>query len=189
MDHSPPNNDDNDSILVDPADGPVIATADDAMTAKQATVAAGYYSDFYLQYFTHAPVRMVQPIIKRGTHARVACIDRAITSFCTTVSSSTCSSCQIVVLGAGMDTSFFKSATWGISPTWFEVDHAIVIQKKARLIQKHANELQVTIQQQQQDDGDFGLTRTIVHADTTTTTHVKVLLYCTRLAPFSSTTL
>jgi tRNA wybutosine-synthesizing protein 4 len=178
MDHSPspPNNNDNDSVLLDPADRPVIATADDALSAKQATVAAGYYSDEYLQYFTHAPVRMMQPIIKRGTHARVACIDRAILSFSKLYPNSS----QIVVLGAGMDTTFFKSVTWNISSMWFEVDHAFVIQKKNRLIQKHAKELQVSIQQQ--ENGDCRLTRTFT-CDTTTSTTCSCIAHDLRQSP------
>jgi tRNA wybutosine-synthesizing protein 4 len=177
MDHSPsPPNNDNDSVLLDPADRPVIATADDALSAKQATVAAGYYSDEYLQYFTHAPVRMMQPIIKRGTHARVACIDRAILSFSKLYPNSS----QIVVLGAGMDTTFFKSVTWNISSMWFEVDHAFVIQKKNRLIQKHAKELQVSIQQQ--ENGDCRLTRTFT-CDTTTSTTCSCIAHDLRQSP------
>lgn len=149
---------------VNPSDRPIIATADDAILAKRATVAAGYYEDPFVEAIAaHAsgmssspaqasrtlsplheterfpgasnrlpsldegenisnqinssqqpvhhppnsgspvPVRRTmrpspfpannpmrpspsrekhqQPIIKRGTHARVCCIDRAITAF------------------------------------------------------------------------------------------------------------
>lgn len=131
------------TIFVDPADRPIIATADDALTAKQATVAAGYYDDAFLEYFTHSPLRMVQPIIKRGTHARVACIDRAIVAFC----SLHVRNCQIVVLGAGMDTSFLRLAKDSTS-TWFEVDHPSVIVNKTHIIQKHAEDMKVSIQQE-----------------------------------------
>jgi len=131
MEHSPP---------VDPADRPVIATADDALTAKQATVAAGYYEDPYLKYFARQQLRMVQPIIKRGTHARVACIDRAIVAFCKRFPNA-----QTVVLGAGMDTTFFRSGLLGVSPAWFEVDHPSVVVSKAHVVTKNADKMNVSI--------------------------------------------
>lgn len=131
------------SVYVDPSDRPIIATADDALSAKQATVAAGYYDDPYLQYFCRSPLRMVQPIIKRGTHARVACIDRAIQAFCKLFPDN---KTQIVVLGAGMDTTFFRSSSLlGVSPVWFEVDHPSVVVSKGHIIAKHADELKVSI--------------------------------------------
>lgn len=134
MEHSPP---------VDPADRPVIATADDALCAKQATVAAGYYNDPYLDCFAKTPLRMVQPIIKRGTHARVACIDRAIVSFCELNKEKTC---QIVVLGAGMDTTFLRSGQFlGVSPPWFEVDHPSVVVSKSHVISKNAEKLKASV--------------------------------------------
>jgi [phosphatase 2A protein]-leucine-carboxy methyltransferase len=142
-------------------DRPVMATADDAVTAKQAAVDAGYYDDPFLQAFSQAPqtkmrpLRQVQPIIKRGTHARVCVMDRALAAFLnaaatrsnsTSSSSSSSSSRQVVVLGAGKDTSYFRYCNQGImgqqlSPNpqafvkWYEVDHAAVIQEKARIMQ------------------------------------------------------
>lgn len=136
-----------------PEDTSIIATADDAILAKLATVEAGYYDDPYLEPFrrhaggisessssrTH---RKVQPIIKRGTHARVCCMDRAISSFvhfnahkCSNKDQQTPgdnSMLQIVVMGSGKDTAFFRHA----KPTirWYEVDHSSVIQMKASVI-------------------------------------------------------
>jgi len=102
------------------------ATANDAMVAKLATTHAGYYVDPFLDAMTRDsntnPVltarrersemthmnmrrrRTIQPIIKRGTHARVCVMDKAISTFLTTTQTKT----QIVVLGAGFDTSFFR---------------------------------------------------------------------------------
>mmetsp|Transcript_10779 Transcript_10779/g.12424 ORF Transcript_10779/g.12424 Transcript_10779/m.12424 type:complete len:436 (+) Transcript_10779:82-1389(+) len=106
-------------------DRPVKATANDAMVAKLATTHAGYYVDPFLDAMTRNsntnPVltasrerpmahtntgrrRTIQPIIKRGTHARVCVMDKAISTFLTTTQTKT----QIVVLGAGFDTSFFR---------------------------------------------------------------------------------
>jgi len=107
-------------------DRPVKATANDAMVAKLATTHAGYYVDPFLDAMTRDsntnPVltarrersemthmnmrrrRTIQPIIKRGTHARVCVMDKAISTFLKTTQTKT----QIVVLGAGFDTSFFR---------------------------------------------------------------------------------
>lgn len=133
------------TTLVDPSDRPVIATADDAILAKQATVAAGYYADPFLECFARNPVRMVQPIIKRGTHARVACIDRAVVSF-----AKLHPSCQVVVLGAGMDTTYLRTVAGLLDvpsiPAWFEVDHPSVVLSKAKTMTKYASKMKVTVE-------------------------------------------
>lgn len=107
-------------------DAAVIATAQDAYVAKAATVAAGYYDDPFL---IAPPPRHVQPIIKRGTHARVACVDRALRVFREQGGR------QVVVLGAGHDTAFFRHHGLGIR--WFETDHESVLRSKARNIEAH----------------------------------------------------
>lgn len=125
----------------------IMSTAEDAIQAKEATVNAGYYSDAFLEPFcNNSPVRrrrQIQPIIKRGTHARVCCMDRAISSFCNITATS--NRRQIVVIGAGKDTSYFRYCTGSImgmvvvdgTPPpcdWYEVDHSSVIQEKSRII-------------------------------------------------------
>lgn len=197
---------------VNPLDRPVIATADDAILAKRAAVAAGYYDDPFLEplcahaegitlatfgtsscqaNFSNLPdqeasfgfqqpsrshrvarrepphgsvsspssflprlppttsrgtTRHQQPIIKRGTHARVCCIDRAISAFASIHYPE--KNRQVVVLGAGKDTSYFRYQAGlmvsevgdGTDNTlkWFEVDHPSVIQSKAKTIQSCA---------------------------------------------------
>jgi O-methyltransferase involved in polyketide biosynthesis len=173
----------------------IMATANDAILAKQATVLAGYYKDPFLGPFCQSNVegvatgdggiaasgrqapspppqqqqrrRQFQPIIKRGTHARVCCMDRIISTFLdatvstnnnNSFSSSSSNVPQIVVLGAGKDTSFFRyragllnGNTTTTSTTtsnennndktkspnvhWFEVDQMALIQDKAKTIQ------------------------------------------------------
>jgi O-methyltransferase involved in polyketide biosynthesis len=110
-------------------DRPVKATADDAMVAKLATTHAGYYVDPFLDAMIRNPVvgstgrerptgaafnqnihmgrrRTIQPIIKRGTHARVCVMDRAISTFLKTTTQT--KNIQIVNLGCGKDTSYFR---------------------------------------------------------------------------------
>lgn len=125
----------------------IMATAEDALQTKQAAVNAGYYSDDFIQPFYQSSVRhrrQVQPIIKKGTHARVCCMDRAISAFCT--SSATSTRRQIVVVGGGKDTSYFRylagtimgmdQESASVPCSWYEVDHTNVIQEKARIIEE-----------------------------------------------------
>ncbi len=112
-------------------DRSVKATGDDAMLAKLATTKAGYYVDPFLDAFSQSPSaddsnnsstkssagassrtnatsgrrRIVQPLIKRGTHARVCVMDRAISTF---LKMDEELPCQVVILGAGKDTSYFR---------------------------------------------------------------------------------
>ena len=140
-------------------DAAIIQTAQDALETKWAAVQAGYFDDPYLEVMAQTVFqqqqqkqrqqgqqqqqrrRYVQPLIKRGTHARVCCMDHVISSFLklvpavtATLSSSsstttrmeqqeqqelapmttgattttTTPTAQVVVLGAGYDTSYFR---------------------------------------------------------------------------------
>eukprot|EP00571_Detonula_confervacea_P012026 CAMPEP_0172307094 /NCGR_PEP_ID=MMETSP1058-20130122/8021_1 /TAXON_ID=83371 /ORGANISM="Detonula confervacea, Strain CCMP 353" /LENGTH=499 /DNA_ID=CAMNT_0013019167 /DNA_START=12 /DNA_END=1511 /DNA_ORIENTATION=- len=90
-----------------------------------------------------------EPIIRRGTHARVKAVDRAIDAFLSIPLSATCKNDgtttanrnivrQVVVLGAGRDTTYLrhrfgKGSTIhnGDGVRWYEVDHPSVIVQKA----------------------------------------------------------
>ena len=128
-------------------DSPVKATADDAMVAKLAATHAGYYTDPFIgamtEHIKNRDNKKPQPIIKRGTHARVCVMDRAISTFLRTTQRKT----QIVVLGAGKDTSYFRYRNGNIMgldskhdsdciQRWYEVDHTSVITNKVSLIRK-----------------------------------------------------
>lgn len=174
-------------------DRPIKATADDAILAKLAAVQAGYYSDPFLDAFSQGsvgisagggggsdgsrmPRRNVQPIIKRGTHARVCVMDRAVSAFTRLLAGdgdrgtggggtvndgpppapTPSSPCQVVVLGAGKDTAYFRYLNGNImgmeeaattppsdrqegrhrQVRWYDVDHMSVIQEKASLIRR-----------------------------------------------------
>lgn len=121
------------------SDPSIIATADDAISTKYAAVQAKYYQDPFLSPFVTS-ARQCQPIIKRGTHARVVCTTRVIEAFIAR-HEKPC----IVVLGAGKDTTFFRysAGLLDVKPTegassvqWHEVDHPTVIDTKARVIQQ-----------------------------------------------------
>lgn len=131
----------------------VIATAADAILAKAATVRAGYYKDPFLEPLAVQAVgistsgrdrKQFQPIIKKGTHARVCCIDRAIEGYLNLPHEKPP---QVVVLGAGKDTSFYRhaskapqgggssSSTKSQKADWFEVDFPLVMAQKAAILQ------------------------------------------------------
>jgi O-methyltransferase involved in polyketide biosynthesis len=147
------------------SDDAIVLTANDAWSAKFAAVDKGYYWDAFLPAFAtvshgnRQSHRHVQPIIKRGTHARVCCMDRAVTSFVELVVArrDPHSPIQVVVLGCGKDTTFFRHQEGRLTSVggdeknaapntnseapsssnkvhWFEVDHPAVIQEKASII-------------------------------------------------------
>jgi tRNA wybutosine-synthesizing protein 4 len=159
-------------LTMDPADRPVIATAEDAILAKFATVQAGYYQDPFLSALsqrsmgmTHRPRRQVQPIIKRGTHARVCVMDRAIRSFLQHCRSSSATSAQVVVLGAGKDTSYFRYKSGyivkhdddginnSLQVNWYEVDHPSVVEEKYTILQANKDVFSMVSQLAPTDHG------------------------------------
>ena len=148
----------------------ILKTSENALQAKAAAVRAGYYDDPYIAPFAHEPRRggrppYVQPIIKRGTHARVCCIDRMIRTFAKRVTEQHDrrldqrrqvddseqdeqeQECilQIVVLGCGKDTVFFRhyegltAQNANVTLKWFEVDHPPMISEKASIIRSNPN--------------------------------------------------
>jgi O-methyltransferase involved in polyketide biosynthesis len=181
-------------------------TADDALLTKIAAVEAGYYEDPFLgmskaqqrrlptsrNRVTGGDVllataaasrrhRPMEPLIKRGTHARVCCMDRAISAFFRLVASennnistnNTATTAQVLVLGAGKDTSYFRyqagllleeangsihttvdttATTDGMESSshlnvhWYEVDHASLIQEKAAAIRQNEAIFHVTVE-------------------------------------------
>ena len=91
--------------------------------------------------------QMHQPVIRRGTHARVCVMDYAITTFlslCKDVNE-----VQVVILGSGRDTSYLRSQCNLLhdktqqegkcnrikgNVRWYEVDHPSMIQEKHDLL-------------------------------------------------------
>lgn len=130
------------------SDSSIIGTADDAVATKYAAVQAGYYDDPFLAPFTTQQRRRdCQPIIKRGTHARVMCINRAIGAFLETRDENA----HVVVLGAGKDTTFFRYMSGLVTEhpkpvQWYEIDHPSVIHHKVRIIQQQQQIFQVNVE-------------------------------------------
>jgi Leucine carboxyl methyltransferase len=133
----------------------VLQMACNDVRAKAATIRAGHYSDPYVDTFASASQHAVQVIIKRGTYARIHCMDAAVSGFLTIseaaaaaeYDSSAAPTAQVVLLGSGLDTTYFRlldnsnstnnlrhrQQATELSPNnkdspsiqlcWFEVDH------------------------------------------------------------------
>lgn len=82
---------------------PVIQTNMDAAVGKRDAVSKGYYNDPYIQYFVKASERKA-PEISRGYYARVHGVKTLLDKFLKLVGPD----CQIVNLGAGFDTLFWR---------------------------------------------------------------------------------
>jgi O-methyltransferase involved in polyketide biosynthesis len=151
------------------ADANIIATADDALVAKYAAVEAGYYDDPYLSFFLASDSnRLVQPVIKRGTHARVCAISKVLHNFCQQVVNDDNKQAHVVILGAGKDTSFFRlvGASASDSPRttnigWHEVDYPSVMANKAKLLRQNSKEL--SLQEIVSKDEDITVFTTNAH--------------------------
>jgi len=85
----------------------VVETAHDAAISKLSAVDRGYYEDPYLHHFVKTSQRRL-PLINRGYFARVKTMDLLLYRFLDAFTSSERAPLQVVSLGAGMDTSFFR---------------------------------------------------------------------------------
>jgi len=158
----------------DRTDQAVKSTADDAILAKLSCVENGYYDDPFIRAMSQGAsglvnrkrsnsgscsrdsryhhqgrgrhdVNSTEPIIRRGTHARVKAIERAIDAFLSlqlnpskdSPNSSSSAAKQIVILGAGRDTTYlrYRSGNKDVinleHTRWYEVDHPSIIVQKA----------------------------------------------------------
>lgn len=114
-------------------DGAVRETASDASQCKLSACQLGYYSDAYAQFFVKAPSRRM-PIINRGYYARVAAIETLVRKFLGTEQQRK----QVVILGAGLDTIFFRLQSSGVlvNCEYFELDFPDVTMQKASIIKR-----------------------------------------------------
>ena len=119
-------------------DALVRKTATDAVTSKACMVKLGYFADEFVEPFSALAsggrLQRRSPLINRGYFSRTAAIDVAMAQFLATSGGRG----QCVVLGAGMDTSFFRIAS---SPeraaqlrAYFELDFAAIVATKASVI-------------------------------------------------------
>lgn len=111
----------------DTADEAVRATCDDATICKRFATSKGYWSDPYIQYFVRSVGERKAPEINRGYYARVRGVNHLVDAF---LRKTECD-CQIVNLGAGLDTTFWRLKEENLMPRkYFEVDFPMIVARK-----------------------------------------------------------
>ncbi|XP_022119258.1 leucine carboxyl methyltransferase 1 [Pieris rapae] len=114
-------------------DEAVIATNTDATECKRCAVELGYWKDEYITYFAKHVDRKA-PEINRGYYARVKAIEMFIHQFLERCGTK----CQIINLGCGFDTLYWrlKDTTQAVS-NFVELDYPSVIGKKCQIIKRN----------------------------------------------------
>ncbi|EJD07963.1 leucine carboxyl methyltransferase [Fomitiporia mediterranea MF3/22] len=122
-------------------DKPIRETDNDASLARLSAVKKNYLSDPYVQFFV--PRAHLQPprppLINIGTYIRSESIDRLVDSWIKLCSSEG-KSCQLISLGAGSDTRFWRLANSDNKNSlakYIEIDFPEITTKKAMAIKKH----------------------------------------------------
>ncbi|KAG8557509.1 hypothetical protein GDO81_016646, partial [Engystomops pustulosus] len=111
----------------DTADEAVRGTCEDASVCKRFAVSAGYWKDPYIQYFVRQAKERKAPEINRGYYARVQGVNHLLNAF---LKKTECQ-CQIISLGAGLDTTFWRLKDENILPKkYFEVDFPSIVSRK-----------------------------------------------------------
>lgn len=105
-------------------------TDDDAATSRTSAVKAGYLDDPFAEHMTDDSYPRRLPLMNRGTYVRTRGIDRIVDTFLT----NTTGSKQIISLGAGSDTRYFrlKRQYKGIDLVYHELDFRENNEKKLR---------------------------------------------------------
>lgn len=114
-------------------DEAIKATNDDATECKRSAVELGYWQDDYIRYFVKHVERKA-PEINRGYYARVRAFEMFIHQFLERCGTK----CQIINLGCGYDTLFWRlrDTTQAISE-FIEVDFPSVVAKKMKIIMRN----------------------------------------------------
>lgn len=111
-------------------DDAVIATNNDAALSKRFAVHLGYWKDDYIQYFIKLGERK-PPEINRGYYARVKGVSHLLDQFLKVTNNH----CQVINLGAGFDTTYWKLRAEGkVVKGFFDVDFPAVTNHKIFLI-------------------------------------------------------
>uniref|UniRef100_M4B8A1 Leucine carboxyl methyltransferase 1 n=1 Tax=Hyaloperonospora arabidopsidis (strain Emoy2) TaxID=559515 RepID=M4B8A1_HYAAE len=119
-------------------DSAVRETAADASLCKLSASQLGYYVDPFVQFFVPTPSRRM-PLINRGYYARVAAVDSLVCKFLRAGESSNQETKkQVVILGAGLDTMFFRLQSSNVlrNCEYFELDFPDVTMQKVSTIKR-----------------------------------------------------
>lgn len=121
-------------------DKAVRETDTDAAVSRLSAVNAGYMEDVYASYFVNRSQKR-PPLINIGTFVRTWALDKLVHQF---LASNGYSKKQIVSLGAGTDTRFFRLqsdtrvAVKSSIAKYVEIDFPEATAKKAMIIKKQA---------------------------------------------------
>ncbi|KAG8929306.1 carboxy methyl transferase for protein phosphatase 2A [Tulasnella sp. 418] len=147
------------------ADAPIRATDSDAAQARLSAVRKGYLNDPFINYFIQKPhlVPNRPPLINIGTYVRSEGIDALITKFFSLFEDKV--SVQIVSLGAGSDTRFWRLSAGPNNNRivkYVEIDFAEVTARKLALIRK-STELRTVIGDITSENGGTGCSSKVYH--------------------------
>ncbi|KAF8963693.1 S-adenosyl-L-methionine-dependent methyltransferase [Flammula alnicola] len=122
-------------------DAPIRATDNDAAVARLSAVHKQYFNDPFIRYFVPRahllPPR--PPLINIGTYVRSAGIDALVDQWLS-LAGNAGQQCQIVSLGSGSDTRFWRIAAGPLKEnlqTYVEIDFPEITTKKAMAIRKN----------------------------------------------------
>jgi len=113
-------------------------TNDSSILSKASITRLGYFNDPYLALFTTRVPRRA-PLIHRGYYIRAKAIDHTLRSFLNHAQHLN-TAAQIVSLGAGFDTSYFRLKEKGLlgkNCRYVEIDFPDVIRRKRNIIDQH----------------------------------------------------
>lgn len=118
-------------------DSAVMDTASDASLCKLSASVLGYFRDPFVQFFVKSPSRRM-PIINRGYYARVAAVETLLTKFLAAETPYETKKKQVVILGAGLDTMFFRLKDAGslAQCEYFELDFPDVTMQKVAVMRR-----------------------------------------------------
>uniref|UniRef100_A0A8D2HJX9 Leucine carboxyl methyltransferase 1 n=1 Tax=Urocitellus parryii TaxID=9999 RepID=A0A8D2HJX9_UROPR len=115
------------SSTCDTDDEGVRGTCEDASLCKRFAVSVGYWHDPYIQHLVRLTKERKAPEINRGYFARVHGVNQLLKAF---LRKTECH-CQVLNLGAGMDTTFWKLKDEDLLPCkYFEVDFPMIVTRK-----------------------------------------------------------
>ncbi|XP_017842714.1 leucine carboxyl methyltransferase 1 [Drosophila busckii] len=137
-----------------PCDEAVIATNDDASDCKRCAVRLGYWKDDYIGYFVRNQERKA-PEINRGYFARVKGVEMCVDKFL----KKTGGNCQIINLGCGFDTLYFRQDTAHQVKNFIELDFPTVTARKCYTIKRN----KALLARINAEDGEVRLSPTDLH--------------------------
>lgn len=114
------------------SDHGVAATAMDAAVCKESMIAREYSVDEYIGTFVKQKARRL-PLINRGYALRALAMEQILNLFLTQPASSV-GTIQILSLGAGFDTLYWRKLQHLKSVRYFEVDQLEIVQQKHKII-------------------------------------------------------